>query len=577
MFPIVINDGQTEMPDADIYYIVGKEGIFIKKRLGIMESLSPVKNISILKSVQSSAKMHIPPLPSIMAAKVLNFFRVVYDKYSAEAIVLLFYNQETKKFKLHVPSQKVSAGGVDYNRAITIDGYTMIGDIHSHAGMSAFHSGIDQGDEESFDGLHITFGNMRSDNISISSSIVSNGYRTIVNPEEYLNGIKLVAKVDEIRKVPMTRVYKYDSVRKELVEDTSSYKATTYRTYREYDKRYKVLKEHTSKATMPKTWIDNVEKKTWKPKVNEKLWNWWAHGYGYQNGFWKDGKWTPPKANNRWGDKFDPNFWNNHSQKPGHLADTIRNKTKDSPLNVGVKRKPIEFPKHDDDEPFVTDITPEKNIPCERCSFKDSAFQYIAAQLAEEYGIIEGDDEFEDDTERYYRSKCQILVEFEYDDEGEIKGKMVCPSCESDEHLLEIIDNEDEGSDVPVYDALDDHGDDSNLFECQTCHKKFDVHHLVEGPAGGECPVCGVLLYPNQSCELHSANETVSCANCQSEFTYDMVKDDRCPYCQSLLLDNQEAVNEAALKEMEQPNPHHRIPHNDKGPFGFMHRWLKKK
>jgi CRISPR/Cas system-associated exonuclease Cas4 (RecB family) len=43
MFPIVVNDGQTEFPDADIYYIVCKEGVYLKKRLGVMESTANYK------------------------------------------------------------------------------------------------------------------------------------------------------------------------------------------------------------------------------------------------------------------------------------------------------------------------------------------------------------------------------------------------------------------------------------------------------------------------------------------------------------------------------------------------------
>ena len=48
MFKVHINDGSA-LPDDDVYYIVAKEGIFLKKKLGVMESIAPVKNISKIK------------------------------------------------------------------------------------------------------------------------------------------------------------------------------------------------------------------------------------------------------------------------------------------------------------------------------------------------------------------------------------------------------------------------------------------------------------------------------------------------------------------------------------------------
>ena len=156
MFPVFVNDGNHEIPDDDILYIVCKEGTYLKKKLGIMESITPVKNISILQSIEMMATMHIKPIPGTLFASVMDFFRQVYSEHKSEAIVLLFYNEEKRVYKIIPPAQEVSGAGVDYNRAMTLEGYTMVGDIHSHANFSAFHSGIDDADEKSFDGLHIT-------------------------------------------------------------------------------------------------------------------------------------------------------------------------------------------------------------------------------------------------------------------------------------------------------------------------------------------------------------------------------------------------------------------------------------
>jgi len=91
MFKIHINDGTKEMPTDDIFYVIAKEGIFLKKKLGVMESLAPVQNISILESVAKSARMHIPPLPARSFAKVIDFENIEVKQ--------LFYYSIMKKLK----------------------------------------------------------------------------------------------------------------------------------------------------------------------------------------------------------------------------------------------------------------------------------------------------------------------------------------------------------------------------------------------------------------------------------------------------------------------------------------------
>jgi len=100
MFKVVLNDGQNEMPEDDIFYIIAKEGVYLKKKLGVMESIAPVKNISILESVNSMAKMHITKIPAKWIAKVISFFQAVYEEHRSEAIVLLFYDEETGTLKI---------------------------------------------------------------------------------------------------------------------------------------------------------------------------------------------------------------------------------------------------------------------------------------------------------------------------------------------------------------------------------------------------------------------------------------------------------------------------------------------
>lgn len=192
MFKVFINDGSSEMPEDDIFYIIAKGGIYLKKKVGIMESIAPVDKISILNDVTASATLDIKKIPSEKIAKVVEFFKEIYELHKSEAVVLLHYNQQKKRYKLQVPPQEVAYAGIDYVKNITFKGYDLIGSIHSHANFSAFHSGIDHIDEKHFDGLHITIGDVADDFLSFSASIMSNGVRFSVSPGEYAEGIQLV-------------------------------------------------------------------------------------------------------------------------------------------------------------------------------------------------------------------------------------------------------------------------------------------------------------------------------------------------------------------------------------------------
>ena len=192
MFKIVHLDGTQKIPDDDICYILAKSGTYLKKKVGLIESLTPVKNISILEDVQPYARMNIPKLTGEDFGKVMSFFKKVYEEFRSEAIVLLYYNSKKLKYKLYVPNQKVNGASVDYVKGVSIKDHIQIGTIHSHADFSAFHSGVDDSDEEHFDGMHITIGNNMDNFPSISASIVVNGTRFAINPIDYITNLEIV-------------------------------------------------------------------------------------------------------------------------------------------------------------------------------------------------------------------------------------------------------------------------------------------------------------------------------------------------------------------------------------------------
>ena len=190
MINIYVNNG-AGIPDDETCYIIGKDGIMLKKTLELIESLTPVDKISFLEPLPTYARMKIPMMPVRMFANILGFFQEVYDKYKSEAIVLLFFNKSKKSYRVFVPDQEVSPASLKYKTDKTIKDHILIGTIHSHGSMSAFHSGIDVNDEAKFDGIHITIGKVNGkDFFDICGSIAVNGMRVPINPEEYVIGLE---------------------------------------------------------------------------------------------------------------------------------------------------------------------------------------------------------------------------------------------------------------------------------------------------------------------------------------------------------------------------------------------------
>lgn len=186
LYNVVFHDGNTEFPNDKILYIVTKKGTFLRKDLGTVRSCTKVDTISFLKEIEPYAELKIPQIGKVPLAISLSFLKWVYNTHNTEGGLLIYYNPETQKYLIHAPKQEVLCGGVSWNnREEPIPkGYIRMGTIHSHADMSAFHSGVDIQDEEKFDGLHITIGRLGEDVPTLVASVVVNGTRFPIKKED---------------------------------------------------------------------------------------------------------------------------------------------------------------------------------------------------------------------------------------------------------------------------------------------------------------------------------------------------------------------------------------------------------
>jgi len=403
MFNVYLNDGEKPLPTDEVCYIIAKDGIYLKKKLGVMESIAPVKEISILKPIQATAKMNIKKIPAVEFGRVYEFFRRVYEAHQSEAVVLLFYDEVNKKYRIVPPHQKVTAAGAEYDRGIVMEGYTMVGTIHSHANFSAFHSGTDVTDEAGFDGLHITIGHVATDNPSITACIVANGHRVVVQPEEYASGIIKASQAKKevpppiVVSKPETGKQTYRIINGALVRDIPGFQHRGYVHTPNFsswtdDNRY-VFTIPAGKRKFNESWLTLVEKGTytynWRANMQHR------HGipatpYTVGDEWWDSydvGDWEGMG----WGGHFDANYWQQRDVKPGTQ--------KTLPISQG----PI--------------IINNGEAPCMHCKYRDFKVQ-------------------EEDFDVWYKcTKCNVTLK--EDDEAEIT---VCPRCKSPDNLEEVED-----------------------------------------------------------------------------------------------------------------------------------------
>jgi PRTRC genetic system protein A len=282
MFPVHVNDGSKPIPTDDICYIIGKDGIYLKKKLGMVESLIKVDNISILQPVEQYGKIHLPKIPGKLMAKVVGFFREAYDKYSGEAASILYFNEKTKQYKVVIPEQKVSGAAVDYEVDLEekMPNFRLVGTIHSHANFGAFHSGTDSADEKNFDGLHITVGNVKGSNgsFSLSTSIVINGTRFTVPDSDYIENVIHEEEKKEVTVQGVTYGYTWSS---------SNNKMYTFDASKITDEDFEFN---------PK-WMEKVSERTYQYQQGGKIGfhydDWWGGGaYTYGGGKYSYGDLT---------------------------------------------------------------------------------------------------------------------------------------------------------------------------------------------------------------------------------------------------------------------------------------------
>jgi hypothetical protein len=171
-----------EIPNGlDYAYVVGRDGVYLKKRTALFEAIVKVDKIPTLDEMKSEVMLIGARIPYSIIVEAARFFRAVFAKYQSEAMAFLVLEQNT--WQIIPVRQEVAGLSVSYENSLHKEGKRASGTIHSHCNMGASFSGIDDGDDQHADGIHITLGKIMEELPDIACSVVVNGNRFNVSPE----------------------------------------------------------------------------------------------------------------------------------------------------------------------------------------------------------------------------------------------------------------------------------------------------------------------------------------------------------------------------------------------------------
>jgi len=187
-------------PSDPEYYIMTGDGLFMGRNHEFFTS--DVRASSMPRSLaghQAKCLVNYPKLGVAALEYIVGFFDQVYQRYGSESIVLLFWNQKKKRYKLWVPQQEAtvwesysgyrSAMDVTYELPIPMPrDHLLIADIHCHCDFAAYTSFMDAKDEEYRDGVHAVVGHIDRETPDFHVEISIDGSRFKMTFDQLFKG-----------------------------------------------------------------------------------------------------------------------------------------------------------------------------------------------------------------------------------------------------------------------------------------------------------------------------------------------------------------------------------------------------
>ncbi len=219
---------EARASDKVICLIPSRDGrIYELRKMEQGEFIAPKNNVVDFSEIRAGFTPALPKIPAQLMGEIIAFFRsFMTENEENEALALIYWDKEEKRYFAYVPKQDVCKEEVNANlHDCPYDDeerYICYADIHSHNSMDAFFSCKDDRDERST-GLYFVLGKLDHFYPEIKARIFCGDSFIPIDPDTVIEGLEhqfpkeWLEQVSVRRTVPV-RVEKKRSFRELLSE-----------------------------------------------------------------------------------------------------------------------------------------------------------------------------------------------------------------------------------------------------------------------------------------------------------------------------------------------------------------------
>lgn len=178
----LMTDSWKDLPNSNTpYYVVAADGTYLHRKTalgrGIVRHTKTPAKLKRTGFFNGNFVFEANEIPATIYAQAVSFFKRIWDEHKTEAEVIITQHRETLEYRLFIPHQRVSHGGVYsiYNPRHIDPMYLVVGTFHSHCNFNPYHSSTDEGDARDMDGIHGTIGYLDREVPEMALMVAMNG------------------------------------------------------------------------------------------------------------------------------------------------------------------------------------------------------------------------------------------------------------------------------------------------------------------------------------------------------------------------------------------------------------------
>ena len=186
---------EARASDKVICLIPSRDGrIYELRKMEQGEFIAPKNNVVDFSEIRAGFTPALPKIPAQLMGEIIAFFRAfMTENEENEALALIYWDKEEKRFFAYVPKQSVCKERVEANLHDcpydNAERYICYADIHSHNSMDAFFSGTDDRDERST-GLYLVLGKLDHFYPEIKARIFCGDSFVPIDPDTVVEGLE---------------------------------------------------------------------------------------------------------------------------------------------------------------------------------------------------------------------------------------------------------------------------------------------------------------------------------------------------------------------------------------------------